>query len=54
MRLYKDERVDLEKLHWEVLEVFTEDQLNAIPKLLNDRERYWIEFYNGMGGWNSK
>ena len=40
VRLYKDERVDLEKLHWEVLEVFTEDQLNAVPKLLNDRERY--------------
>lgn len=54
VRLYKDERVDLEKLHWEVLEVFTQEQLDAIPKLMNDRERYWIEFYNGMGGWNSK
>lgn len=47
IRLYKDDRVDLSKLRWEVIE-FVEE------KDLNEREKYWIEFYNCGGGWNSR
>lgn len=46
IKLYKSE-IDLTKLRWEIIELVDQGRLN-------EREKYWIEFYNCGGGWNSR